>query len=359
MKDEDKGVDRIGKLEKQLQRRGKSLEYLQLITKTFVSLNLTEKNAICDTLTSMVSSFLEVKQSFMLVLTPGGDGLETVGAFNVPEVDALIQPAASAFWAFLMGERTARFVGKDEFAQKWPDAPDFLGNGFASVSLDVRDRPVGLMVFANRTDGDEFIAEDMELLSSVAGIAAMALTNAEAIVAQRELISEVELKALEAQRAAAEKQRALAELDQQLEIIKRQQFAIRELSTPVLQLWDDVLALPIIGVVDTRRSVEIMERLLAEVTNRQSKYVILDITGVEVVDTKTADHFIKVVKAAELLGTTCVLTGIRPAVAQTLVEIGVDLSRVLTLRNLQDGLRECLRMRKARASTVATLTSGV
>ncbi len=135
----------------------------------------------------------------------------------------------------------------------------------------------------------------------------------------------------------------ISEIDNQVETIRRQQFAIQELSTPILQLWDNVLALPIIGVVDTRRSADIMERLLEEVTTRQSKFVILDITGVEVVDTKTADHFIKVIKAAELLGSTCILTGIRPAVAQTLVELGIELSSIATLRNLQEGLKECLR----------------
>lgn len=136
----------------------------------------------------------------------------------------------------------------------------------------------------------------------------------------------------------------ISEIDNQVETIRRQQFAIQELSTPILQLWDNVLALPIIGVVDTMRSADIMERLLAEVTERQSRFVILDITGVEVVDTKTADHFIKVIKAAELLGSTCILTGIRPAVAQTLVELGIELSSIATLRNLQEGLKECLRL---------------
>jgi len=137
---------------------------------------------------------------------------------------------------------------------------------------------------------------------------------------------------------------AINEIEENLETIQRQQFAIEELSTPILQLWDDVLALPVIGTVDTRRSADIMERLLTEVTQRQSRYVILDITGVEVVDTRTADHFIKVIKAAELLGATCLLTGIRPAVAQTLVDLGVDLSSIATLRNLQEGLKHCLRL---------------
>ncbi len=350
--------EQVVRLETQLKRRGKSLEYLQLITKTFVSLNLTEKNAICDTLTSMVSSFLEVQQSFMLVLSPAGDRLEVISVHDVHDAQELVTPAATAFWAMIMEERTARFVEGSELGSKWPGPPEFLTNGFACVSLDVNDRAVGLMVFANRSDEEKFIEEDMELLFSVAGIAAMALTNADAITAQESLTRDVEQKAIEAEREASDKARAMKELDQQLEIIKRQQFAIRELSTPVLQLWDDVLALPIIGVVDTKRSVEIMERLLEEVTNRRSRYVILDITGVDGVDTKTADHFIKVLKAAELLGTTCVLTGIRPAVAQTLVEIGVDLSKVLTLSNLQEGLRECLRLRRIRNSQTELLREG-
>jgi len=139
-----------------------------------------------------------------------------------------------------------------------------------------------------------------------------------------------------------------AGMQQRMETILRQQEAIHELSTPVLQLWDDVLALPIVGIVDSTRTADIMDRLLAEIVRSQSKCVILDITGVDVVDTRTADNFIKMVKAAELVGARCVLTGISPGVAQTLVDIGVDLGSVVTLRNLQDGLRECIRYLETR-----------
>lgn len=134
----------------------------------------------------------------------------------------------------------------------------------------------------------------------------------------------------------------VTELREQLEIVQKQRMTIQELSTPILKLWDDVLALPIIGVVDTRRTTEIMETLLAEIMRQQSRYVIIDVTGVDVVDTRTADYFIRITKASELLGAKCVLTGIRPAVAQTLVEIGVDLSGIMTLRTLRDGLRACI-----------------
>ncbi|WP_437737828.1 STAS domain-containing protein [Sorangium sp. So ce1335] len=126
------------------------------------------------------------------------------------------------------------------------------------------------------------------------------------------------------------------------ELVERLRYAIDEISTPILELWDDVLALPIIGVVDSRRSAQIMERLLDEIVRRQSRYVIIDVTGVEVIDTRTADHFMKLMKAVELLGARCRITGVRPAVAQTMVELGINLGSVRAARNLKHALRESL-----------------
>ncbi|MCA9656799.1 MAG: XylR N-terminal domain-containing protein [Myxococcales bacterium] len=129
-----------------------------------------------------------------------------------------------------------------------------------------------------------------------------------------------------------------------LEALSRQQReAIDELSTPILEVWDDVLVLPIVGVVDRRRSADAMARLLEAVTLKQARCVIIDITGVDVVDTRTADDLVKLVEGAGLLGAWCVVTGVSAAVAQTLVEIGADLSRLTTLRDLKQGLRACIR----------------
>ncbi len=145
------------------------------------------------------------------------------------------------------------------------------------------------------------------------------------------------------------------ELEAKLHLIERQAAAIRELSTPVMEIWDDILMLPIVGVVDTRRSMDIMNNLLQTIVARQAKSVIVDVTGVEVVDTKTADYLLKVVRAANLLGARCVLTGLSPAVAQTLVMIGADLAEVKTLRNPKEGLRYCLRTaRQAQGETSST-----
>ena len=126
-------------------------------------------------------------------------------------------------------------------------------------------------------------------------------------------------------------------------LIDRLRYSIDELSNPILEIWDDVLVMPIIGVVDSRRTADMVQRLLTEVVRAQASFVIVDLTGVEVVDTRTADHLMKLMRKVEVVGARCVLTGIRPAVADTLVDIGVDFSRVTTLRNLKHGLREAMR----------------
>ncbi len=133
---------------------------------------------------------------------------------------------------------------------------------------------------------------------------------------------------------------ALAEIR---DLSERQQLIIRELSTPVLQVWDGVIVLPLIGIVDTRRTNDVMEKVLRSIGQLSARFVILDLTGVDTVDTKTADNMMKVVRAGQLLGAHCVLTGIQAAVARTLVEVGVDFAGFKTLRNLQAGLRWCLK----------------
>ncbi|NVB43147.1 STAS domain-containing protein [Pseudenhygromyxa sp. WMMC2535] len=149
---------------------------------------------------------------------------------------------------------------------------------------------------------------------------------------------------LEAQAARIQSQQR--DLRAKAETIEIQAAAIRELSTPLLELWEGVLALPIVGVIDTQRSLDIMEQLLERIAQTQVEWVILDITGVEFVDTHTADHLIKVVRAASLLGATCMLSGVQPAVARTFVDLGVDLSELDAKRNLQQALRECLRRKR-------------
>lgn len=128
---------------------------------------------------------------------------------------------------------------------------------------------------------------------------------------------------------------------QRLDVIERQRAAIADLSVPILDVWDDIVALPVVGMVDTQRSVEMTERLLRRVAGGGARCVIVDLTGVDVVDTSTADHLIRMIRAAQLLGSFCVITGISAKIALTLGQLDVDMRRVLTLRNLKEGLWAC------------------
>ena len=132
------------------------------------------------------------------------------------------------------------------------------------------------------------------------------------------------------------------DLKTKLETIERQAEAIRQLSTPILEIEDDVIALPIVGVLDSRRTLDLTTELLEHIGQHGSRCVILDLTGVDIVDTKTADHFIKVAQAAALMGARCALTGLSPSVAQTLAQIGVETRGLRTLRNMKDGLARFL-----------------
>lgn len=126
-------------------------------------------------------------------------------------------------------------------------------------------------------------------------------------------------------------------------IITRQQQELLELSTPVVQLWDNVLALPLIGTLDSARTQVVMQNLLEAIVQTRSDFAIIDITGVPVVDTLVAQHLLKTVAAARLMGADCLISGIRPQIAQTIIHLGVDLSNVTTKATLADAFAIALR----------------
>ncbi|MBX6331198.1 MAG: STAS domain-containing protein [Gemmatimonadaceae bacterium] len=123
------------------------------------------------------------------------------------------------------------------------------------------------------------------------------------------------------------------------EVIARQQEDMMELSTPVVKLWDGIVALPMIGTLDSARTQVVMETLLQRIVETGAEVAIIDITGVPTVDTLTAQHLLKTVTAARLMGADCIISGIRPQIAQTIVHLGVDLTDVTTKATLADALR--------------------
>jgi rsbT co-antagonist protein RsbR len=127
------------------------------------------------------------------------------------------------------------------------------------------------------------------------------------------------------------------------ELIMRQQAEMLELSTPVVKLWDGILALPLIGTLDSERTQVVMENLLEEIVRTGAAIAILDITGVPTVDTLVAQHLLKTVAAARLMGAECIISGIRPQIASTIVHLGVDLGNISTKATLADAFAIALR----------------
>jgi rsbT co-antagonist protein RsbR len=127
------------------------------------------------------------------------------------------------------------------------------------------------------------------------------------------------------------------------EVINRQQEELLELSTPVVKLWDGVLALPMIGTLDSARTQIVMESLLQRIVETGSEIAIIDITGVPTVDTLVAQHLLKTVTAIRLMGADCIVSGVRPQIAQTIVHLGVDLQGITTKATLADALQVALK----------------
>lgn len=127
------------------------------------------------------------------------------------------------------------------------------------------------------------------------------------------------------------------------ELVLRQQQELLELSTPVVKLWDGILALPIIGTLDSARTQIVMESLLQTVVATNSKFAIIDITGVPTVDTLVAQHLLKTITAARLMGAECIISGVRPQIAQTIVHLGINLEDVVTKANLADAFALALK----------------
>lgn len=139
-------------------------------------------------------------------------------------------------------------------------------------------------------------------------------------------------------------------------IIGRQQEELLELSTPVVRLWDSILALPLIGTLDSERTQVVMENLLEKIVETEALIAIIDITGVPTVDTLVAQHLLKTVAAARLMGADCIISGIRPQIAQTIIHLGINLSDVITKATLADAFAVALQRTGATVSRASART---
>lgn len=126
-------------------------------------------------------------------------------------------------------------------------------------------------------------------------------------------------------------------------IISDQHRSLMEMSTPVTAIWSEILMLPVVGIIDSKRAQDIMNAMLQKIAETQSRVIILDISGVGVVDTAVANHLIKITKATRLMGCQCTVSGVSPAIAQTIVELGIDVGNMKTTATLKDALQQAFR----------------
>lgn len=144
------------------------------------------------------------------------------------------------------------------------------------------------------------------------------------------------IDALAAARSTASQR--LSELNRRIDEIERQREAIRTLTVPVIEVWKGVLCVPVVGVLDTMQASEVTSTLLNAVVAKKARFVVVDVTGIDVMDTRSADHFLRMARAVMLLGSSCALSGIRPAIAATIVHLGVEMGEVKTFRTMRDAL---------------------
>lgn len=137
------------------------------------------------------------------------------------------------------------------------------------------------------------------------------------------------------------------DLEGQIETIEKQRVAIRELSTPIIEVWNGVLCAPIVGVLDSARASELTSALLHNVVQTKASLAIIDITGIEAMDTQATDHFLRMARAIRLLGSECALSGVHPNVARTIVHMGIDLAGIDSYRTLRDALQKHVASRVA------------
>jgi anti-anti-sigma regulatory factor len=214
-------------------------------------------------------------------------------------------------------------------------------------------RVAGVIYLENDLATGAFTPERIEVLRTLATQAAISIENATLYARLEEQVAArtAELQSAYAQIVAlsrAEKARQEQQMGEKLALIERQEQLIRILSMPILQVWDDVLTIPVVGDLDERRSAQMIEDLLERIVATRSRYAIIDLTGVREVDSATAERLGRVLQAVRLLGAEGVITGIGPAVAQVMTSLGLDLRGVATYGNLREGLRACMLRRAPR-----------
>ena len=231
----------------------------------------------------------------------------------------------------VLGRTLQKASSDDTASAEWADVTDFLA-GVSHSRAQQGFSPSETATFVLSLKQPLFTAMREEYKSDSAGLV-------DAMWAVTEVLDKLGLHTTEIYQKARE------------EVIIRQQRELLELSTPVVELWTGILALPLIGTLDSNRTQVVMESLLEKIVESRAAIAIIDITGVPTVDTLVAQHLMKTVAAARLMGADCIISGIRPQIAQTIVHLGVDLAMVTTKASMHDAFATALQRTGQRVSS--------
>ncbi len=235
--------------------------------------------------------------------------------------------------AYIVQNRKALFL-PDNFRARLAEL-GIAGRGqpalsYLGVPMIAGEQTIGAIAVQSYRQEGAYSLRHLALLTNIATQAALAIQRLRLRDSERSLFETMQ-KTLDELQAAGEQQRRLLDL-------------VREMSTPLVPLFEGVLLLPLVGTIDSQRAQQILDVLLAGIAERRARVVILDITGVPVVDTSVANYLLRATQSARLLGAECVLVGIKPEVAQTVVGLGVDLSQVITRSDLRGGIERALQL---------------
>lgn len=301
-------------LEAQLKRRMEELASFQEVMKLITS--TLELDKILEIILEVITKTLGFEFVELDLVDEGAGVVRAVRGVNIsPEqIAGSVRPLDSKD---IMADIVR--TGKTEVIEGWDprfNQEMFEREGHAALvrvftPLSVRGKNIGLVEAGyNKANRARIEEDEVRMLQAFVAQAAIAIDNA----------------------------RLFSEMNRALEEQKRLLETIQALSTPIVPISEEILILPLVGSIDTRRAGQIMESLLEGINHYQAETVIIDITGVPVVDTSVANHLLQAAQAARLLGAQVILVGISPEIAQTIVELGIDLSDVVTRRNLQQGI---------------------
>ena len=320
------------------ERRDESLVTLGL---TLASLMFERVEDVCDTILSLAISETDASGGAILLSDLSDDGLPLHNRLKSVARSGLTLPAdigVAGAWSSILRDLMPAALSADEPGALPDLVPHRSGGRLLSVPVISRGDGIGAVVLQlpNLSPVDE--PSMLRMLRIVSSIAAMSVVNVRNREAERALRDRIEDQAATARKDADARREALEKVEQQLSIIREQEAAIRSLSSPIIRVWDGVIALPVIGHVDSERAGDMTHRLLEQVVQTGSQVAIVDLTGVDHVDTHTTSHLLRMAQSVRLLGARCVLAGVTSRVARVMVNMHVEMGDTITFGDLRSAL---------------------